>query len=128
MRRLYSTFAEGLPGVGLLLLRLVAGTGILAHALTKLVAGLPIPAAILQVFVMSAAVLLVAGLWTPIAGLLVALLGLWHCLAHLGQHPSGKHRRRFGAPRAWCMVTRCPTFWLEADRDLRSEKLVLPKH
>jgi putative oxidoreductase len=84
LRRLYSTFAEGLPGVGLLLLRLVSGTGLVAHVLVKLVSGLPIPAAILQVFAMAAAILLVAGLWTPIAGVLVALLGLSNCIAHQG--------------------------------------------
>ena len=31
MRRLFSTFAPGVPGAGLLLMRVVAGTSLIAH-------------------------------------------------------------------------------------------------
>src|SRR6266478_5320047 len=76
LRRLFSTFAHGWPGVGLLLMRLVAGIALLARALTKLQTGPPIQPVILDILAIAAGMLLVAGLWTPILGSLVAVFGL----------------------------------------------------
>jgi putative oxidoreductase len=81
VRRLFSTFAPGAPGLGLLLLRLACGAILVVHALAALqraqgLAGLAaeFPAAVLGV-------LLAAGLWTPAAATLAALnallLGFW---------------------------------------------------
>jgi putative oxidoreductase len=80
LRRLYSTFAPGWPGVGLLLLRLVAATTAIVHDVVKLEQGLPIGGAILKGLCIVAGILLLAGLWTPIAGSLVAALGLWNLI------------------------------------------------
>lgn len=76
MRRLFSTFARGWPGVGLLLLRLVVGIALIGRAVEKLNGG-PSP----QVMVACAvaivlALLLLAGLWIPVAGTLVTALEL----------------------------------------------------
>lgn len=78
MRRLFSTFAHGAPGVGLLLLRLASGLALVSDALTSLREHPPIEPAILNVFMSAVGILLVVGLWTPIAGTLLALIGVWH--------------------------------------------------
>jgi uncharacterized membrane protein YphA (DoxX/SURF4 family) len=80
LRRLYSTFAEGLPGVGLLLLRCVAGTALVLHGLATL-GGVPVQSSILEILGIGGGILLLAGLWTPIAGALVAILAVWHRVA-----------------------------------------------
>jgi hypothetical protein len=82
LRRLFSTFAHGWPGVGLLLLRLVAGASLIIHGLRSLVNGPPIHLA--AVLAIAGGVLLVAGLWTPISGTLVAALALWSAFSQLG--------------------------------------------
>jgi putative oxidoreductase len=66
--------------VGLLLLRLVAATTAIVHDVVKLEQGLPIDGAILKGLCIAAGILLLAGLWTPIAGSLVAALGLWNLI------------------------------------------------
>jgi len=63
------------------LMRLVAAAALLAHAIMRLRGGLPAePPALLWLTVV-AGVLLLLGLWTPIAGVLVALVELWHAFA-----------------------------------------------
>jgi putative oxidoreductase len=85
LRRLYSTFAPGWPGAGLLLLRLVAAITAIVHDLMKLEAGLPIGGVILEGLCIAAGTLLLAGLWTPVSGSLVAVLGLWSLIT---THPA----------------------------------------
>jgi len=77
MRRLFSTFANGLPGAGLLLMRLVAGTALAARAVAIFGGGPKLGPAILQVLALGAGLLLLAGLWTPIAGALSAGIYIW---------------------------------------------------
>ena len=77
MRRLYSTFARGGPGVGLLLLRLVSGIMVIADGAARLESGPATGAIVLNVLEVLAGILLVAGLWTPIAGSVVAALAVW---------------------------------------------------
>ena len=80
MRRLYSTFAGGWPGTGLLLLRLVVGFALVERASANLRSGPAPNAAIGAAFLLGCGVLLVPGLWTPIAGTLVALFATAHIL------------------------------------------------
>jgi putative oxidoreductase len=84
LRRLFSTFARGWPGAGLVLLRLVAGTTLIAHGIQKIQTVQPMEQAILEILLIGDGALLVAGLWTPIAGSLVVILGLWDTLAQHG--------------------------------------------
>jgi len=84
LRRLFSTFAHGAPGVGLLIMRVVAGTALAIHGVTALRAGPPIGPAILHVLSIAAGLLLIAGLWTPIVGTLVAVLALWNTFSQTG--------------------------------------------
>jgi putative oxidoreductase len=78
LRRLFSTFAEGWPGVGLLILRLVACSSIVVRGLSELKAAQSVQIAILQLAAILAGALLAIGLWTPVSGCLVAALALWH--------------------------------------------------
>jgi putative oxidoreductase len=81
LQRLFSTFASGWPGWGLLIQRaLVAGiiTYCVATTLSKEV---PLAVVLTQVIVGAAGVLLLIGLWTPIAGAAVALIKLWMFLS-----------------------------------------------
>jgi putative oxidoreductase len=81
LRRLFSTFADGLPGAGLLFMRLVAGSMLVAGGFSSLRTGPSIGQATLDVIGMAAGVLLLAGLWTPIAGSLAAMLEGWKAIS-----------------------------------------------
>ena len=74
LRRLYSTFAGGWPGVGLILMRLVAGAALIYIAGFTLRSSPPIPIAIVSVLLLAGGFLLSVGLCTPIVGMLVALI------------------------------------------------------
>jgi hypothetical protein len=77
LRRLYSTFAGGWPGTGLLLMRLVVGSALVVRAVSKLWIDPPLNVTIPAVLAIGAGILLIAGLWTPIAGTSVALIEIW---------------------------------------------------
>ena len=88
MRRLFSSFARGWPGVGLLLLRIVCGGFLIIDGAEKCLAGQPIGSLMAGVFALVDGALLVAGLWTPIAGPLVLVLSTWGILIqHQDPHP-----------------------------------------
>ena len=78
MRRLFSTFAHGAPGIGLLLLRLVSAIALLVQGYVSLLGRPPLGSTAFQAFSMALGILLLAGLWTPLAGSLVALAALWN--------------------------------------------------
>lgn len=86
MRRLFSSFARGWPGAGLLLLRLVAAVALLDQAIVRLPIGHSVQSAILGVLGSGAAILLLAGLWTPIGGSVAALVELRSIFLHV-DHP-----------------------------------------
>jgi uncharacterized membrane protein YphA (DoxX/SURF4 family) len=75
VQRLFSTFPEGRPGIGLVFLRAVT-----AMALVQLMGAPPattLPlSVILQLVAAAASALLIIGLWTPIAGLSLAITEL----------------------------------------------------
>ena len=75
MRRLFSTFAKGLPGVGLLLMRVAAATTLLWHAVQS---GGTSAAILSKAVSIALGLLMLAGLWTPFAGMLTALQALWN--------------------------------------------------
>jgi putative oxidoreductase len=82
MRRLFSSFARGWPGIGLLLLRIVSGGFLIVDGVEKCRAGQPVGWLIAGLFVIVDGTLLVTGLWTPIAGPFVIVLATWGILAH----------------------------------------------
>ena len=80
MRRLYSTFAGSWPGAGLLLIRLVVGFVVLVRAGAKVSAGAPLHATLTSASLTGSALLLIAGLWTPVAGVVVAVFEISRAL------------------------------------------------
>ena len=67
-------FPNGLPGAGLLLLRIVSSVLIIAEAVSTIASAPGAHMLALQSIVILAALLLLLGVWTPIAGLAVAAL------------------------------------------------------
>jgi hypothetical protein len=89
LRRLYSTFAGGWPGIALLLMRLVVGAVILWHAGPRLWSDPPFHIIVVYASLALAALLLIAGLWTPAAGAAVAVAAISEILM-TGEPPVGR--------------------------------------
>jgi uncharacterized membrane protein YphA (DoxX/SURF4 family) len=77
LQRLFSTFPSGWPGVGLLLLRLCLAIALLYFSIPRL--SDPSEAIVFAQRLIAAAggIFLLAGLWTPVTGTLVALDEAW---------------------------------------------------
>ena len=86
MQRLFSTFAEGWPGTGLLLQRLLISAITLLYGITHLLdpAGLATKLPFLVASV--AALSLFLGLWTPLAGTTISIVGIWIFFAVCAGH------------------------------------------
>jgi putative oxidoreductase len=65
-------------------MRLVGGIALVLHGLMALRADRPLGSALLHVVVGGVGILLLAGLWTPIAGVLVAVIALWQAFSQSG--------------------------------------------
>jgi putative oxidoreductase len=82
LRRLFSTFAQGWPGAGLLLLRLAAATALSLHGTSQLTVDVLVWQSVTLIVRACLSTLLIAGVWTPIIGALTAILELatafWH--------------------------------------------------
>lgn len=81
MQRLFSTFANGLPGVGLLLQRLITGSVLVQNATTHLIGSTQPVTVFPQLTGLGTGILLMIGLWTPITGVVIAIVELWTFLA-----------------------------------------------
>jgi hypothetical protein len=84
LRRLYSTFAGGWPGTGLLLMRLVSGTALIVRAGATLWSGPPGHTTVMAAILGGCGILLILGLWTPVAGTLAASIEFWKLLTRTG--------------------------------------------
>ena len=82
MLRLFSTFAHGAPGLGLLLLRAVAAIAVVFHAAKALSSSPLVGPAILYVLTGVVGILLLFGLWTPVAGTALAILASSSAFLH----------------------------------------------
>jgi putative oxidoreductase len=74
LQRLFSGFADGWPGTGLLLLRLLTGAALIHFGIANLREAPPLPTVVLQTIGVGAGILLLIGLCTPVAGALVAIV------------------------------------------------------
>jgi hypothetical protein len=84
LQRLFSTFANGWPGFGLLLQRVLAGAMLVRFDIVQL-AGTPVSTSMIpQVVGVCAGILLLVGLWTPVVGTLIAVAELWIALTCVG--------------------------------------------
>jgi putative oxidoreductase len=82
VQRLFATFPEGWPGTGLLLVRAVAATPVVLQGIEGLLTAPLQTAGILAVAAACFAALLLVGLWTPVAGVLMAVAELYLVLSH----------------------------------------------
>ena len=87
LRRLYSTFTGGWPGVGLLLMRLVVGLALIVPLGLRLFSEPAMFETVGAVLFLTAGVLLIVGLWTPIAGTSVALVEIGKMFVVQGDRP-----------------------------------------
>jgi putative oxidoreductase len=74
LRRLFSSFARGLPGVGLLLLRLVTGFGLILQGTAVFRGQLSAGDIVVDVLASICGLLLLPGLWTPVAGVVAGIV------------------------------------------------------
>jgi len=82
LQRLFSTFADGWPGGGLLLQRLLAGGSLVYIGVASVIAAPHTEVAVPQMLAAVAGALLVAGLWTPITGAVIAIVEAWIAFSH----------------------------------------------
>ena len=84
MQRLFSTFANGWPGFGLLLQRVLAGVMLIRFGIVQL-AGTPFSTSMIpQIVGVCAGILLMVGLWTPVVGTVIAIAELWMAMTCAG--------------------------------------------
>ena len=81
MQRLFSTFASGAPGKGLLIQRLLTGAALVYSAIALLGKDPPLVSTVAQIIGAGAGIFLVVGLWTPVMGTLIAIAELWIAFA-----------------------------------------------
>jgi uncharacterized membrane protein YphA (DoxX/SURF4 family) len=77
LQRLFSTFANGWPGTGLLLLRVLTGIALMTYGVASVLEAPPLTIMVLQIIGAGAGILLLIGLWTPVAGVLAAIVKVW---------------------------------------------------
>jgi uncharacterized membrane protein YphA (DoxX/SURF4 family) len=77
LQRLFSTFAHGWPGKGLLLLRLFTGAALIHYGITDLRDAHQFALIATQIIAAGAGILLFVGLWTPLMGTVVAIVEAW---------------------------------------------------
>lgn len=100
MQRLFSTFAGGWPGVGLLLQRLLIGTVLFHQGIICLSDASECAAIVPRLVGAVAGSLLLVGLWTPVAGTLVAVASGWILWSNAGNAVSSIMLAALGATLA----------------------------
>lgn len=84
MQRLFSTFAGGWPGAGLLIQRVLAAIILVRFGIMQL-SGTPFyPSMAPQLIGACAGMFLLVGLWTPVVGTVVAIVELWIAMTQRG--------------------------------------------
>ena len=81
LQRLFTTFADGWPGLGLFIQRLFTSIVLLQHGMPLLKETYSVALAVPEMMGAISGLFILAGLWTPIAGALVAAVELWIALA-----------------------------------------------
>ena len=82
MQRLFSSFADGWPGAGLLLLRLLAGSGLLSGGIVSARSAFDTAQMVPPVLAATFGATLVVGLFTPFAGIMAAAVEVWIAFCH----------------------------------------------
>jgi putative oxidoreductase len=84
LQRLFSTFACGWPGRGLLLQRLLTGATLLHCGIAYFGTAPQVGPVVPQIIGAGAGTLLLVGLWTPLAGCLLAIAEVWIAFSYPG--------------------------------------------
>jgi hypothetical protein len=82
LQRLFSTFADGWPGLGLLLQRVLTAALLVRFGIFELTRTASSTSTIPLIVAGCAGLLLLVGLWTPIVGTLIALIELPIAVTH----------------------------------------------
>jgi uncharacterized membrane protein YphA (DoxX/SURF4 family) len=89
LQRLFSTFPNSWPGVGLLLLRICLGVALIYCGVAGFLRAPLELAGLMQDLIASAGgIFLLAGLWTPIMGALAAIVEIWTALLLYSSRPA----------------------------------------
>jgi putative oxidoreductase len=107
VQRLFSNFAGGWPGAGVLLLRVLAGGGLVYSGFREVRSARDFAEATIPTLSAAGGVLLVAGLYTPLAGIAAAALELWIAFSRTGS--GWEHVRMAGL--ALCLAMIGPGAW-----------------
>jgi putative oxidoreductase len=97
VQRLFSTFPGGLPGGGLFILRAAAAIPLVYAGLLTGASSSPV---LLDQVATGAAILLLIGLWTPLAGTLIAVAQLGLAVVHPAEPWMYVHFAAMGAALA----------------------------
>lgn len=84
LQRLFSTFANGWPGIGLLLQRLLSAITLFLEGIPYLGEAPHSGLAVLRLLGAGAGIFVLVGLWTPVAGMLVAIIEVYIAFFHTG--------------------------------------------
>ena len=84
MQRLFSTFANGWPGIGLLLQRLLIAAALLHFGMSHINGTSDLASIVLSLIGAAAGILLLIGLWTPFVGSLIAAIQMWIAFSYAG--------------------------------------------
>ena len=83
LQRLYSTFADRWPGVGVLLQRVLVSIMLVRFCVIRLTDSPFSISMIPHIIGACAAMLFLVGLWTPFVGTLIAVIELWIAVTHV---------------------------------------------
>jgi hypothetical protein len=111
-------------------MRLVAGITLVSRGIVGLQGEPQLVRAITHVLSTVAGILLLAGLWTPIAGVLAAAIDLWHTFSrHTFSHPGDAltHIMLATLAIALALVGRRSPFWMKAYRHSKPQELALTR-
>jgi uncharacterized membrane protein YphA (DoxX/SURF4 family) len=86
LQRLFSTFAGGWPGVGILLLRLLTSAALIYFGIVGALEAPSLTIVVLQIIGVATGILLLIGLWTPVAGTLATFVKVWIALSRILSH------------------------------------------
>ena len=112
MQRLFSNFANGWPGVGLLLQRILTAILLIRFEVIATTGRSPPSTLIQEIIAACAAILLLIGFCTPVVGTLLAVIELWVAIARIGDPWISVILATFGAtaamigPGAWSIDAR----------------------
>jgi uncharacterized membrane protein YphA (DoxX/SURF4 family) len=127
VQRLFSTFADGWPGAGLLLLRLLTGAALMAFGITGIREEPPPLTVALQIISIAAAVLLVVGMFTPLAGVLAAAAEVWIAISRSSSHSGDPWVALAQAALAAALAMIGPGAWSIDARRFGRKRIDLPE-